>query len=117
MNIANVASNFAALSGADASETSRYNALIENACAYVSSKCIKSELDENDTKRLEMLCAVYALKLSSMCNDENITSFTAGDVKITSPVSGGKYGQMWRELSARESDLIKNDEFLFGRVM
>ncbi len=117
MNIANVASNFVALSGADDSEACRYNALIEDACAYISSKCIKSELDENDTKRLELLCAVYALKMSSMCNDENITSFAAGDVKITSPDSGDKFGQMWREMAARSSDLIKSNDFLFGRVM
>ncbi|MDO4830969.1 MAG: hypothetical protein Q4A46_05795 [Clostridia bacterium] len=117
MNIANVTSRFAALSGFDSSELCRWHTLIEDSCAFVGSKCIKSELDENDTKRLEMLCAVYALKMSGLCNDENITSFTAGDVKITSSDSKDKYDKMWRELVSKSSDLIVNDGFLFGRVI
>lgn len=116
MNIANVMTRFSALSGIENSQLYKWHTLIEDACAFVSSKCIKSELDENDIKRLEMLCAVYALKMSSMCNDDNITSFTAGDVKITSS-GGNNFEKLWSELAAKSADLIKIDGFLFGRVM
>ncbi len=118
MNIANIASRFVLLTGLDNSEIYKWQALIDDACSYVSSLVVKDKLDDNDTKRLEMLCAVYAFRLYSLCNDENITSFTAGDVHIASPDSSKDRGdRLWREYAEKASDLIKGEKFLFGRVI
>ncbi len=117
MNIANVTKRFASLSGFDGEQISKYRFLIEDACNVIQSRCKKAELNDGDLGRLETLCAVYALRLTSMCNDENISSFTAGDVKITSSAASGKYDRFWQELLAKSQDLIRQDGFLFGRVM
>lgn len=118
MNIANVTSRFALLSGLDNSEIYKWKTLIDDACDYVKSITIKENLDESETGKLEMLCAAYALKLYSLCNDENITSFTAGDVQIASPKSGESKGErLWKEYSEKYSELIDTKSFLFGRVI
>lgn len=118
MNIANVTSRFVLLSGLDNSEIYKWKTLIDDACDYVKSITVKENPDESETGKLEMLCAVYALKLYSLCNDENITSFTAGDVQITSPKSGESKGErLWKEYSEKYSGLIDTKSFLFGRVI
>ena len=118
MNIANVTSRFALLSGLDNSEIYKWRTLIDDACDYVKAITEKDNLDESETRKLEMLSAVSALKLYSLCNDENITSFTAGDVQITSPKSSENKGErLWKEYSEKYSELIDTKEFLFGRVI
>lgn len=118
MNIANVTSRFSMLAGLDNSEIYKWRTIIDDACAYISSHIIKENPDDVDTKRIEMLCAIYALKLYSLCNDENITSFTAGDVHITSPDGGiSKADRLWKEYAKKSGDLISSDNFLFGRVI
>lgn len=118
MNIANVTSRFAMLSGLANSEVHNWHTLIDDACSYIESHIKKQNPDENDIKRLEMLCAVYAFRLYCMCNDENITSFTAGDVKITSPDGSKNKGEnLWKEYAQNSKDLIDVQSFLFGRVI
>ncbi len=118
MNIANVITRFRLLTGISNDEIYKWKALIDDACDYVNSVLIKKELSESEARKVEMLCAVYALKLHSLCNDENITSFTAGDVQITSPENRTDRGEkLWREYSEKCRDLIDTKEFLFGRVI
>ena len=53
-----------------------------------------------------------------MCGSEELRSFVAGDVRITS--SAGvreKAESLWNALSAENSDLVGGSGFLFGRVM
>ncbi|MEE0913791.1 MAG: hypothetical protein U0L76_04300 [Ruminococcus sp.] len=117
MNIANVTSRFSMLSGLSNSEIYKWRTLIEDACAYVETHLVKDDPDESDTKRIEMLSAVYALKLYSLCNDDNITSFTAGDVHITSPDSSkSRADRLWLEYSQKCADLIGTENFLFGVI-
>lgn len=105
------------LSGITNSEIYKWRALIEDACVYIETHLIKKEINESDMKRIEMLSAVYAMKLYSLCNDDNITSFTAGDVRITSPDNGkSKADRLWVEYSRQCADLIGTDEFLFGVI-
>ena len=52
-----------------------------------------------------------------MCNDDNITSFTAGDVHITSPDGGSKAESLWKEYSQKSQDLLDTKGFIFGRVV
>ena len=78
----------------------------------------KRELSESDEKRLELLAAAYTFRLFSMCGSEELRSFVAGDVRITS--SAGvreKAESLWNALSAENSDLVGGSGFLFGRVM
>lgn len=118
MNIANVTSRFALLSGLENSEIYKWKTLIEDACDYVKSITVKENPDESESRRLEMLCAAYALKLYSLCNDKNITSFTAGDVQITSPDRKETRGErLWKEYSEKYCELIDTKSFLFGRVV
>ncbi len=117
MNIANVTSRFMLLSGASKDEAYRWRPLIDDALGYISSKIKKSDLSENDIKRLEALCAVYALRLYRLSGDESITSFKAGDLSVTSPADGGAAEKLWREYADKAQDLIDDDKFLFGRVV
>lgn len=118
MNIANVTDRFALVSGIDKGEIYKWRALIDDACNYVTSIVIKNNLDKNDKTRIEMLCAIYAFKLYSLCADENFTSFSAGDVHFTSPAeSVSKADKLWNEYCLKSSDLINCKGFLFGRVM
>ena len=117
MNVTNITSRFALLTGLDKAELYKWRVLIDDACAYIKSHTKKTELDESETNRLEMLCAVYAFRLYSMCNDENITSFTAGDVHIASPNVGNKAESLWKEYSQKSQDLIDTKDFIFGRVV
>lgn len=118
MNIANVTSRFALLSGLDNDEIYKWKTLIDDACDYVGSIVVKKNPDESETRKIEMLCAAYAFKLYSLCNDENITSFTAGDVQITSPESSESKGErLWKEYCQKFGELIDTKNFLFGRVM
>lgn len=118
MNVANITSRFALLTGLDNSSLYKWRVLIDDACAYIKSHTKKTALDESETKRLEMLCAVYAFRLYCMCNDENITSFTAGDVQITSPDGAkDKAELLWKEYSEKSQDLIDTSNFIFGRVI
>ena len=118
MNIANVTSRFALLAGLDNKEIYKWKTLIDDACKYVASIVTKEELTEDEAEKIEMLSACYALKLYSLCNDENITSFTAGDVHITSPDNSESKGdRLWREYLRICKNLIDTDGFLFGRVV
>lgn len=116
MNIANVTSRFALISGLSDDEVYKHRALIDEACEYVSSLVVKSEFDKSDEKRLEMLSAAYALRLYCLCNNDNITSFVAGDVHITSPDGGDKAERLWQEYYRLCEDIVESRDFLFGRV-
>lgn len=118
MNIANVTSRFALLAGLDNGEIYKWRTLVDDACDYVSSILLNKENDDIQNRRIEMLCAVYAFRLYSLCNEENITSFTAGDVKLTSSAGSKQNAQvMWEDYVKRSADLIRTEGFLFGRVI
>lgn len=118
MNIANVISRFALLSGLSNNEIYEWKILIDDACNYVNSIVIKENLEPADKVRIEALCAVYAYRLYSLCKEQGISSFTAGDVSVTSPACGTeKADKLWQEYLNRYSDLVEQKRFLFGAVM
>lgn len=107
-----------ALTGVPLNEMCRYHALLDDACAFVQEHCAVSEPNENQMRTLELLAAVYAFRLYEICSAENITSFTAGDVKITSSAAaGGKAEALWQELCEKNTDLIQVTGFIFGRIV
>lgn len=118
LNIANVTSRFALLSGVDNSELSKWRSLISDACDYIESISVKRNLSKRDENRKEMLTAVYAYRMYSLCNGQKISSFVAGDVRITSPdgeLSGAE--AMWKEYEKNCADLLEDKGFYFGRVV
>ena len=118
MNIENVRARFLALAGIDSKEMFRWQALTEDALDYVQQRCLQSEPDEAQTRRLEALAAAYALKLFTICGDDDLTQFVAGDVRLTSSAdnAGGAW-QLWKEMAKSNADLIRGDDFIFGRVI
>lgn len=118
MNIANVCDRFAVLAGLDSESVPQWLPFLEDACAFVQSQCIVSEPDSDQTRRLEMLAAVYTLRLYSLCGDSQLSQFVAGDVRLTSSADAAqKAEQLWRELADSNADLVKTGGFIFGRVM
>lgn len=118
MNIANVTSRFALFAGLKNDEIYKWKSVIDDACEYIKSIVVKDCLSESETRKIETLCAAYALKLYSLCNEENITSFTAGDVRISSPGGAKDKGErLWKECCENCGGLINTKKFLFGRVI
>ncbi len=117
MNIANVTTRFAAYTGLSGDELLSQSALIESAADYIDSITAVENPGEQQTRRLENLCAVYAYRLYETRGVSDVTSFTAGDVKITSS-AGGKTGAqaLWQEQKKLCADLLRADNFLFGRM-
>lgn len=117
MNIANVCDRFSVLAGLETEETARLLPFAEDACAYVQERCVVSEPDEAQTRRLELLAAAYALRLYSLRGGQ-LKQFAAGDVRLTAATGPAENAcRLWRELVSDSTDLIKSDDFLFGRVM
>lgn len=117
LDTAAVYERFRELAGLGEEET-RFVSLANDACRYIESIKSKRELSKSDEKRLELLAAAYTFRLFSMCGSEELRSFVAGDVRITS--SAGvreKAESLWNALSAENSDLVGGSGFLFGRVM
>ena len=73
MNIANITKRFALYSGIDGTEAYKWKSIIDDAVVYVNSIVTKENFSEDDELRLENLCAVYAFKLHSLCNDDSIS--------------------------------------------
>ena len=118
MSIENVTDRFMAMAGIDSEELPKWSALISYACDFVQSRCVTDDPDRDQTRRLEMLCAVYALKLFGMCGDNDLTQFVAGDVRLTLSADRREQAdRLWDELVSRNADLIGEGGFLFGRVI
>ncbi len=118
MNIANVCDRFAVLAGSDSETMLQWSPLAEDACAFVQARCIVSAPDSEQTRRLEMLAAAYMLRLYSLCGGSQLSQFVAGDVRLTSSAdTAQRAAQLWQELAADNTDLVKSDGFIFGRVM
>ena len=117
MNIANITKRFALYSGIDGAEAYKWKSIIDDAVVYVNSIVTKGNLSEDDELRLENLCAVYAFKLYSLCNDDSISSFSAGDLKISSSADGeSRAEKLWREYADKSKDLIGREKFLLGVI-
>lgn len=117
MNIANVVARFSCLSGLDKSDAYEWKSVIDDAVSYINSIIIKDELSDSDIIRIETLCAVYAYRLYILCGNDGISSFTAGDVKLTSSADAAQNAEkLWREYRNRYSDLVGAESFMFGAV-
>ena len=108
MNIDNVCTRLMTLSGLDADEILKWRTTVEDACGYVLSLSKTDSPDDGQLKRLELLAAAYALYLFELSGGTRVNKLTAGDADAA---------RLWKELSAHNADLIRTEDFLFGRVM
>lgn len=117
MNVANVTAKFSAFSGLSGDELAAQSAVIDCAVDYITVLVKPQNPTEEQTHRLESLCAAYAYKLYGMRGGSPVTSFTAGDVKITSPDGVKDAGEkLWQEMKTANADLLRGDNYLFGRM-
>lgn len=119
MNLEGVNERFLLFSGIESSELPRWQPVIEDACRAISARCIVPSPDEEQQKRLEALAAAYAFRLFSRCGGEQISSFTAGDVHITSSAGAEDKGEaLWKSLCEDSTDLLKSGSgFFFERIV
>ena len=105
------------LSGVKPDEMCRWRGLVEDALAYIEAHSTVDSPDEAQTGALEFLAAAYAYRLFEICNADKLTSFTAGDVKLTSSAREGSAEKLWRSLCEEHTGLIDMKGFLFGRIV
>ena len=95
MNIANITKRFALYSGIDGAEAYKWKSIIDDAVVYVNSIVTKGNLSE----------------------DDSISSFSAGDLKISSSADGeSRAEKLWREYADKSQDLIGREKFLLGVI-
>lgn len=83
-----VANSLKQLLGCSDEEISSYEQFVENAVSYITP-LLKDSQQENDS-RIIYLCAVkafYQIKLIEQIGDDDISSFTAGDVSYSKGTS------------------------------
>ena len=118
MNIDNVCTRLMMLSGLDADEILKWRTTVEDACGYVLSLSKTDSPDDGQLKRLELLAAAYALYLFELSGGTRVNKLTAGEVRLELSSDGAAdAARLWKELSAHNADLIRTEDFLFGRVM
>lgn len=105
------------LSGVKPDEMCRWRGLVEDALAYIEAHSTVDTPDEAQTGALEFLAAAYAYRLFEICNADNLTSFTAGDVNITSSAQEGSAERLWQSLCGEYSGLMDIKGFIFGRIV
>lgn len=106
------------LSGVENKDLGKWRTLIDDACGFIEGHTVVSDPDDKQIRRMELLSAAYAFKLYEMFSDDKVTSFTAGDVKITSSAEGkSRSEKIWSELCSQSSDLIDTTDFIFGRIV
>lgn len=66
----------------DDEKIEKYDSLIQSTANGIFS-CLNSEPDENGEGRLNYLCAVKSYYLICLCENDNVKSFSAGDVSYT----------------------------------
>lgn len=119
MDINSVSRRFALLSGVDGDELEELMPLIEDSVAYVGS-LLKKNVDTRENSTL--LCAAaaaYACYKWSLVNaGRNITSFAAGDMRVTADSSDTENSayRLWINSLSEISPLTEDGGFFFKGV-
>lgn len=120
MRIERVAERFSLLSGLEGEELSKWTPLLKDGVAYVSALLKKGVKEENHLERLESATATYAYYKWILCSeDNNATSFKAGDVTVSQSHSGATADwayQLWKQSLNEIADITVSDDFFFKGV-
>lgn len=96
-------------------ELEKYNDLIVNAVNCVNT-LLKENADENDA-RIVHLCAMKAYSQIEVLHNDDVASFSAGDVSFTRDTSSkDKAGLLLQEALNACSDLVSVSGFAFKAV-
>lgn len=100
----------------DNEQINEYESYINNAIASVAS-LLKNPQDENDA-RIVNLCAMRAYyQIILMSDNDDITSFKAGDVSYTKDTSSVSRARALLDFALEScSDLVQNNGFAFKAV-
>ena len=87
MNIANVTAKFSAFSGLTDDALASQSAVIESAVEFITAHSTVPDPTEEQTQRLETLCAAYAYRLYDMCHIQVVSEYnTIGVYDVESKV-------------------------------
>ncbi|MCM1114361.1 MAG: hypothetical protein NC397_02570 [Clostridium sp.] len=95
-------------------ELEKYNDLIVNAVNCVNT-LLKENADENDT-RIVHLCAMKAYSQIEVLHNDDVASFSAGDVSFTRDTSSKGIELLLQEALNACSDLVSVSGFAFKAV-
>jgi hypothetical protein len=105
------------VSGLDDVEAVKWISVLNDAVEYVNALVTKTELTENDRKRLDKAAGVNAYYRYTIYTSEAESSFSAGDITITANKDKIKNAkEMWEEEMVNIKDLIGCSTFTFKAV-
>lgn len=118
MSLKDVIDRFALVSGLELEEISKWIFLIIDCIKYFESRLKKSNLSDEQKKRLSYACAVYAYYKYTLAVSANLSyNFKAGDVQIThSSDMIENASKLWQQQKQEISDITDMDDFSFVRV-
>lgn len=116
MRFKEIIERFTLVSGYEMKDVSRFLSIIEDCKALFESRC--GELNENDLRRAEHACAVYAFyRISQMGRLDDMKSFKVGDVQMNMEAIGQAAQKLWETERENISDIIDfGGEFAFRSV-
>lgn len=79
----NVLKRFSVISGLKGEEFSKWSFLCNDCLNYVLEHILKEELNEKEEQKICSLAAAIAFYKLTLYDFDEVTSFTAGDVRIT----------------------------------
>lgn len=105
MRIKEIIERFTLVSGFEMKDVSRYLPIIVDCKAYFES--LLPELNENDLRRAEYACAVYAFyRISQLGRLDDLKSFKVGDVQMNVEAIGEAAKKLWEAERENISDLL-----------
>ena len=105
MRLKEIIERFTLVSGLEMKDVSRYLPIIADCKAYFES--LAPALGENDQRRLEHACAVYAFyRISQLGRLDDLRSFKVGDVQMNVEAIGEAAKKLWETERENISDIV-----------
>ncbi|MBQ3285343.1 MAG: hypothetical protein IJH40_06845 [Ruminococcus sp.] len=116
MRLNKIIERFSLVSGFEMKDVSRYLPIIADCKAYFES--LLPELNENDLRRAEYACAVYAFyRISQLGRLDDLKSFKVGDVQMNVEAIGEAAKKLWEAERENISDILDiSGDFAFRSV-
>ena len=116
MRLNKIIERFSLVSGFEMKDVSRYLPIIADCKAYFES--LLPELNENDLRRAEYACAVYAFyRISQLGRLDDLKSFKVGDVQMNVEAIGVAAKKLWEAERENISDILDiSGDFAFRSV-
>lgn len=117
MSLKDVLDRFALVSGLEQEEVSKWVFIIIDCIKYFEKNLRKSDLSNDEEKRLSYACATFAYYKYSLCKSAHAHSFKAGDVQIKESSDLIERARaLWQLQKSEVEDLVSFDFSGFMRV-